>query len=177
MGFSLAWIFCTGVQARHLEDLDKALQKIFKGATAFERFEFELTEKQIAEVERTADLSFGTSHSLRVVVFRAVKDGSTVGYAFEDTVIGKWGPIHYLLALNTDGSVKEALVLDYDEIRGKPVAKRRFLRQYEGKGLQDPLRLRRDIDGVTGATISSRSMTDGIRKLLHIFEAIKPKLL
>lgn len=85
-------------------------------------------------------------------------------------MLGKWGPIHYALAVNPDGRIHKAVVLDYEEIRGKNVAKSRFLRQYEGKSTKDPVMLRQDIDGITGATISSRSMTDGVRKLLHIFE-------
>ena len=93
-----------------------------------------------------------------------------LGYAFEDTVLGKWGPIHYVVGINDAGEVLRVIVLDYQEIRGRPVAKRRFLRQYEGKTAHDPVRLREDIDGISGATISSRSLTDGIRKIINIFE-------
>jgi Na+-translocating ferredoxin:NAD+ oxidoreductase RnfG subunit len=88
-------------------------------------------------------------------------------------VVGKWAPIRYLVGLDLNGTVLQVIVLEYKEIRGRPVAKKRFLNQYKGKTIQDELMLRSDIDGVTGATISSRSMTDGVRKILHIFKLIK----
>ena len=78
--------------------------------------------------------------------------------------------------MNVQGAIVEVIILDYSEIRGKPIAKRRFLRQYKGKTTKDPVLLRRDIDGISGATISSRSLTDGIRKILYIFTEIKSEL-
>lgn len=104
------------------------------------------------------------------------EQNAAVGYAFEDTVIGKWGPIHYLAGLDTNGAVSRIIILDYQEIRGRPIAKPRFLRQYQGKTLKDTLQLRKDIDGITGATISSNSLTEGVRKILHMYELIKPEL-
>ena len=45
----------------------------------------------------------------------------------------------------------------------------RSIRQFIGKDSEDPIRLRKDIQGITGATISSRGMTDGVRKLIYVF--------
>ena len=50
---------------------------------------------------------------------------------------------------------------------------KRFLRQYEGKTLADPIRLNRDIQGVTGATVSSRSMNATVRKALALISAYR----
>jgi Na+-translocating ferredoxin:NAD+ oxidoreductase RnfG subunit len=36
--------------------------------------------------------------------------------------------------------------------------------QYKGKGPADPLQLNRDVDGISGATLSSRAVTLGVRK-------------
>jgi len=158
--------------AEDLIETDKALKKIFKEATGFEIRRSTLLPGQIETIEKKAGINFGESHSDTVQLHIAIKDGQTIGFAFEDIVIGKWGPIHYLVGLDPTGTVLEVIVLDYQEIRGRPVAKKRFLRQYKKKNKEDPVRLRRDIDGVTGATISSRSLTDGVRKFLFIFEAL-----
>ncbi|PIW58254.1 MAG: hypothetical protein COW13_05350 [Candidatus Omnitrophica bacterium CG12_big_fil_rev_8_21_14_0_65_50_5] len=80
------------------------------------------------------------------------------------------------MSLSPEGQVIEVSVLDYQEIRGKPVAKNRFLKQYQNKTIHNPVKLKKDIDGITGATISSRSLTDGVRKILYIFELIKGSL-
>ena len=93
-----------------------------------------------------------------------------VGYALEDAVTGKWGPIHYLLGVDPGGKIRKIVVLAFKEKRGRPIAKPRFLRQFTNKTLKDPLKLRRDINGISGATISSQAITGGIKKLLYIFE-------
>lgn len=156
----------------HLITADKALAKIFRKADRFEREFIDFTDEQLRRLEEGAEIRFGQAHAPGLVKHTAFRDGRPVGYAYEDTVVGKWGPIHYLVGLSPDGVIEEVMVLDYYEIRGKPAAKRRFLKQYRGKDTGDPIRLRKDIDGVTGATITSRSLTDGVRKTVHAFSLL-----
>lgn len=151
---------------------EDALRTIYPSLTDIERNEILLSDEQMRFVQEAAGVSFGKTHFSKFVVYRIFESKRTVGYAFEDVVIGKWGPIRYLVGLDADGTVLQVIVLEYKEIRGRPVAKKRFLNQYKGKTIQDELMLRVDIDGVTGATISSRSLTDGVRKVLHIYPVI-----
>ena len=157
-----------------LIDIDHALKKIFPKISEAPKKRITLLPEMMDRIEKAADITFGTSHAAHIDVYTVHENGAVAGYAFEDIVIGKWGPIHYLVGVSPQGQVIKAVVLDYQEIRGKPIAKNRFLKQYQGKSLRDPLRLRADIDGVTGATISSRSFTDGVRKILHIFLELHP---
>lgn len=152
---------------------EAALKNIFPEATNFEKKDVVLTEEQVRLIQESAGVSFEMTHSAKLIVYRIEASDKIIGYAFEDVVVGKWAPIHYLVGLDLQGTVLQVVVLEYKEIRGRPVAKKRFLNQYKGKTIQDELMLRSDIDGVTGATISSRSMTDGVRKILHIFKLIK----
>ena len=62
----------------------------------------------------------------------------------------------------------------YRESRGGEVRRRRFLVQYEGKSLGSPIRINRDIIGVTGATLSVRAMNAGVKKTLGIIETAFP---
>ncbi len=162
--------------AEQLTTVEKALKKVYKESTNVEKNSVELSSAQQSAIEERSGILFGESHSSMVTVYVIFQGEKVVGYAFEDSVLGKWGQIHYLAALDENGTVREIVILDYSEIRGRPIAKRRFLRQYRNKTREDPVLLRRDIDGVTGATISSRSLTDGIRKLLHVFPEIKSGL-
>ena len=169
-------IWGSNVFAEELIKVDGALKKMFPAAGHFDRRVINLSPEQVRLVEESARLTFSGRHSGQVVVHIAQADNTVVGYAFEDTVIGKWGLIHYLVGLDTSGAVSRIIILDYQEIRGRPIAKPRFLRQYQGKTLKDTLQLRKDIDGITGATISSNSLTEGVRKILHMYELIKPEL-
>ncbi|MBZ0165346.1 MAG: FMN-binding protein [Candidatus Omnitrophica bacterium] len=152
----------------YLISADKALKKMYKKATHFERRLVSLNDDQQRRIEEDAQIRFGPSHVPQLVVYTAYEGDLIVGRIIEDTVVGKWGPIHYMTAFDTAGTVREVVVLDYHEIRGKPAAKRRFLKQYKGKNAADPIRVRKDIDGITGATITSRSLTDGVRKTAHV---------
>lgn len=158
--------------AEELIKADKALQQIFpKGVPQKETRT--LSSAEIAEVEKNAKVDFQGSHLSEIIFYKVYENNALLGYAYEDTVIGKWGPIHYLIGLDPQGRILKTIILDYQEIRGKPIAKKRFLNQYQGKDLSH-LRFGKDIDGITGATISSRSLTDGIRKLLYIHSLIQP---
>lgn len=168
--------FSPNAFAEELIKVDGALREMFPKAVDFNRQTVRLPEEQIRGIEEAARMTFEGKHADEVTVYIAREQNAAVGYAFEDTVIGKWGLIHYLVGLDTSGAVSRIIILDYQEIRGRPIAKPRFLRQYKGKTVRDPLQLRKDIDGVTGATISSGSLTEGVRKILYIYEFIKPEL-
>ncbi len=176
LGLCAAAVLCLFGRCSSAEELVKAeaaLRVIFPSASSIEKREIILSQEQIDSVEGSAEISFAGAHSWKIIVY-ILKDADAVaGYAFEDTVNGKWGPIHYLVGLNPEGTVLQTIILDYHEKRGRPISKKRFLNQYKGKTIHDQVLLREDIDGITGATISSRSLTDGVRKILHIYELIK----
>jgi electron transport complex protein RnfG len=60
----------------------------------------------------------------------------------------------------------------YREPRGDEVRDARFRKQFEGKTAQDPLRLDRDIDAVSGATISSASTAVAVRRAAVLVEEL-----
>ena len=149
---------------------ESALKRILPQAETTDHQTISLTTAQIADLEQKANIERSDEFGSLYNVYVGKNNGQIVGYAIEDMVHGKWGPIHYIAGITPDGKISDVVVLEYKEIRGRPVAKKKFLRQFYGKTIQDPLKLRKDIDGITGATISSRGMTEGVRKLLHIFE-------
>ena len=59
-----------------------------------------------------------------------------------------------------------------DGVLTEEVSRRRFLNQYRGKGPDSPLRINRDILNITGATVSSRAVTLGVKKVLAAFRVL-----
>ncbi|NQT94600.1 MAG: FMN-binding protein [Lentisphaerae bacterium] len=57
-----------------------------------------------------------------------------------------------------DGRIKDVAVLSDRERRGRPIRTRRYLRQFSGVGLRKNNSLDSRVDGITGATISSRAV-------------------
>jgi Na+-translocating ferredoxin:NAD+ oxidoreductase RnfG subunit len=89
-----------------------------------------------------------------------------------DRVIGKHELITYALAILSNGTVKGVEILDYKEAYGYEIRRPKWRRHFVGKSRQDPLKLRKDIPNITGATLSCMHVTDGIRRLLNTYEVL-----
>lgn len=131
-----------------------------------------LTEEQKKSIEAAADVKFDPELDKEFIFYVGWDDGEIVGFAAEDRVKGKWGIIHYIIVFNTNGSIRDIAVLEYSEKRGRPVAKEGFRKQFRGMTINDRIRLKKDIRGVSGATISSTGMTNGVRKMTHVFHEL-----
>ena len=98
-----------------------------------------------------------------------------LGYSVESEVVSRSGPFGIRVLLDWQFYVKQASVISYPGQRGRDVQKHTFTRQFEGKGISDPIEVGRDIDAITGATISSRVMTDGVRESISLVKILKEK--
>jgi len=94
------------------------------------------------------------------------------GYGVVLEEMGKHEPIAFFVAISPDGHVKDVMILEYRESRGGEVRQKGFLKQYVGKTSQDPMEPDQDITPITGATISARAISDGVKKALIIWEAL-----
>ncbi len=92
--------------------------------------------------------------------------GKVDGYAIVQNTIGKHRPITYMVGIDTEGEVTNFEVLIYREARGNEIATKRFNYQYQGKDVRDPIRINRDIINISGATMSVRSASAGVKRVL-----------
>jgi Na+-translocating ferredoxin:NAD+ oxidoreductase RnfG subunit len=108
-------------------------------------------------------------------VWRAEKDGQLLGWFIVDEVIGKHEFITYATAIAPTGKVLGVDVLVYRETYGYQVRDAEWRNQFKGKTLQDPFKLDADIRNITGATLSSRNVMNGVKRLLALAQvALKP---
>jgi Na+-transporting NADH:ubiquinone oxidoreductase subunit NqrC len=98
-----------------------------------------------------------------------------LGHVLVDEVIGKHELITYALGVSTDGVVRNVEIMDYREARGGEVRDPRWRAQFKGKRSDSPLRLEEDIQNLSGATLSCRHITEGVRRLLVIHAAALKK--
>ncbi|HEY4221900.1 MAG TPA: FMN-binding protein, partial [Myxococcota bacterium] len=98
------------------------------------------------------------------------------GLAVIDDQVGQHMPITFGFLVGTDGKMKRAEVMVYREPYGDSIRERRFLDQLVNKQESDPLRPGSDIDGITGATISSRSAAVAAHRALVVCALAKKKL-
>jgi len=99
-------------------------------------------------------------------VLRVSNHGALLGFAQVRNVKGKDQPITFLVAIDPANSLKDIDVLVYREPYGGEVAYEPWRKQFRGKNSAAPLVVGKDIRNISGATISSHSVTLGVRKAL-----------
>lgn len=110
------------------------------------------------------------------IIYTYKKETTILGYAMVVDELGKHYPMTVFVGITPEYSVKGVVLMIYREDYGQNVRKRRFLKQFLGKTLNDPLSVNHDITSVSGATISSYSMTTAVKRVLGTLTAIQDKL-
>jgi len=95
-----------------------------------------------------------------------------LGWLIVDQVIGKTEAITFALALGPDGAVTSLEILDYREAHGSEVRLPAWRRQFVGKRAADPVRIGSDIRNISGATLSCRHVTEGVHRLLSVYQQV-----
>ncbi len=103
-------------------------------------------------------------------VYIGVTGTQVDGYALVQNTIGKHKPMTYMVGVDRQGRVSNVELLVFREARGSEVRTKRFNVQYEGKTVVDPVRINKDIINISGATMSVRSMTAGIKRVLVLVD-------
>ncbi len=106
----------------------------------------------------------------KVRFYEAVRDGRIAAVACRSVEAGRHGPIHNVIYFDREGKVARVQMIAQHEVRGAAVAGGRFLSQYVGKAAHDPIRVGADVDAITGATISSKAVTRGVRKAVILWQ-------
>ncbi|MDI1363253.1 FMN-binding protein [Methylotenera sp.] len=101
-------------------------------------------------------------------IWRAVKNGKTLGWFVVDEVIGKHEFITYAVGLSPDGHVLGVEIMTYRETYGGGVRNAIWRQHLVGKTLADPFKLDEDVPNISGGTLSSRNVMDGVKRVLAI---------
>ena len=151
-------------EARIFVTVEQAQKKIF-GNVSFKQTPVVLTEAQ-TEKMRAASSVRQTFRGERIW---RTPDGS---WFIVDEVLGKHEMITYALVLNPDISIRQIEVLEYHESYGYEVAEAPWRQQFVGKTHASPIKLGNDIRNVSGATLSCKHLTDGVKRLMVMADMI-----
>ncbi len=117
----------------------------------------------------------GTAGSIEY--FKAIKDGSLAGYCVKARGPGYGGAVRLVVGITPDGIIKGVEILEHQETPGlgSKINEVRpgedepyFLRQFKGKQARTAA-IRKNIDAITGATISSKAVADAVRATVSEF--------
>jgi Na+-transporting NADH:ubiquinone oxidoreductase subunit NqrC len=152
-------------QATDYLTVAQAQTLIFPAAKNFEARSLKLGD---AQRDRIKALSGMRQRWDEQKVWRAERDGKLIGWFLVDEVIGKHEFITYATGIAPDGSVLGVEILSYRETHGGQIRDAAWRRHFAGKTLADPFKLDEDVPNISGATLSCRNVTDGVKRLLAI---------
>jgi Na+-translocating ferredoxin:NAD+ oxidoreductase RnfG subunit len=88
-----------------------------------------------------------------------------------DEVIGRQNLITYAVGIDADGALRNLEIMAYRESHGGEVRNPAWREQFNGRSSLDQLRFRTDIKNISGATLSSEHVTEGVRWLVALWQA------
>ncbi len=144
---------------------EQAQKVIFADAQSFEAHPANITSDQKDKIKSISGLRqrWDTQQ-----IWRAVKNGKTLGWFVVDEVIGKHEFIIYGVGVSPDGHVVGVEIMTYRETYGGGVRDAIWRKHLVGKTLADPFKLDEDVPNISGGTLSSRNVMDGVKRVLAI---------
>jgi Na+-translocating ferredoxin:NAD+ oxidoreductase RnfG subunit len=143
-----------------------ALLEIYPGTTVTEKRVLLKAEDRIA-LKKVLKLH-NTIPRIGSLFEVSMGEEGVIAYATEQRMMGKHAEIRILVVSDPKFGVASVRVLRHREQHGRGIEKRTFLGQFRAKKVSDKWRLGYDIDGITGATISSTAMLKGVHDGLHM---------
>ncbi|MGQ0813056.1 MAG: FMN-binding protein [Gemmatimonadota bacterium] len=172
--FTVTFTFtCTVLaQAQGTLTRDEALRLAFPAPVQIERRTAYLDEGQVAQAKRLA--GSGVEVAQRVVTYyRGVRNGEVAGVAYFDTHRVRTLNEVVMIVVDTNSQIQRIEILRFAE-PPEYKASERWLDQFDNEKLTPNLSLKRDIVNMTGATLTSRAVTNAARRVLALHAVIQP---
>ncbi|MBM4257345.1 MAG: FMN-binding protein [Deltaproteobacteria bacterium] len=164
----VTWALPTIAAAKAFYSKQEALALAFPEAEHVETKTVFLTDDQVHHV---STLASAPVDSKLATIYVGRKAGQVLGYAFIETNVVRTLPETFLIVVSPTGTVQKLFVLAFYEPE-EYTPSTRWLQQFDQKALTPTLQVRQDIHGIVGATLSSRAITNGVRKVLSLFQVV-----
>ena len=164
----LGTLFATGSGAEVFLSQREALEQAFPDADAIEKRTIVVDDASAEAIEQRARARL---ESRLITVHTGVKDGEPLGYAFIDVHPVRTLPEAFLIVVSPDGRVRQLKLLAFYE-PPEYAPSERWLRLFDGRELDGRLSLGGEIHTIAGSTLSSRAVTDSVRRSLAAWEVL-----
>jgi hypothetical protein len=164
---ALCFAPATVVVAADYLSIDAAQRVLFPEADAFVPVLPSLTP---AQKQHIAALAGAQPPHGTLLIFRATQDGTNLGYVFVDEVIGRSDLITYALGIDAAGVLRTIEILSYRESHGGEIRNDSWRKQFANRHGLDQLVFKTDIKNISGATLSSEHVTQGVRWLVALWQ-------
>lgn len=177
----MVWLFCAltvgsiaSARAERYLTVDEARKLCFPTADKFEEQTLRFTERQKKAIQKQSGIKV---RNLGNHIRLARQGTNLLGVLVVDHVLGKHEIIDYAVAILPTGTVAQVEILEYRESHGMEVRGEKWREQFKGKSSAAKLRLNDDIYNISGATISCRNVTEGVKRVLATYDVVlRPQL-
>ena len=154
--------------AGKLPGADEAVRQLLSGNS------YKRETHLLSEAEQTAAAASSSQESVSGLATRYVVSNADglVGYAYLDKHRVRTLPQTLMVAVDPSGRLLGIKVLAFHE-PAEYMARDGWMEQFAGKTVEDELRLKKNIDGITGATLTSRAVTQCARRVLAVHQVLE----
>jgi len=174
MKYLYCFFFISIVLAGPIQDVsEKYIQEQFPVDKRIEMHTLKLDEKIKSTIQTLTKQKF---YRDKLYYWIISDNDSTIAYAFIDNVIGKSMPITFMVIMGINGNIINTTIIKYREAYGGEIRHLGWLAQFNNRNNQSGYIVGKDIDGISGATISVNSISKGINKITILYPLIKNQL-
>jgi hypothetical protein len=168
LALALVAAVAPGAAAKVFHSQTEALALAFPDADRVESRTFVLDDEQVRRIEALARARL---ESKVVTLHTGWRGDARLGFAVIDVHDVRTLPEAFMVVLSPEGRVRSLRILAFHEPLDY-LPSQRWYDQFEGKDLDQPLKLGDDVHGVIGATLSARATTNGVRRALALYRVL-----
>lgn len=127
---------------------------------------FSVSEFILEKIIVDDEIEENTKRTIEHNLYRITNQDTNLGYLFVDQTPSMKDVFDFAVIFSNDLKVLNTKVLIYREQHGRQIGAKRWLKQFLGLTPDSRPQLGKDIDGISGATISANSMTNAMHDLL-----------
>lgn len=117
-------------------------------------------------------LSFKLSEN---TLYKVSNETNANSYIFISSALGRMNHFDYMIVFNEDLSILKIKVLVYREEYGGEIGSGRWLKQFKGKKDINTMKFGHDIQNISGATMSARSLTQDVKVVAKRMQELRKK--
>lgn len=151
------------------QTLEQAQQAMFPDAARFVRADVVMSDELKKQIEQRSGVR--VRNALQQV-WRVEANAKTAGWFVLDEVVGKHEFITYVVALLPDGAVKAIDILEYRETHGSEIKNDKWRAQFAGKKDGEAFKLDEDIKNISGATLSCKNISNGVKRIVATHQVV-----
>ena len=151
-----SWVLVDSFSKSYSKKINKVLVELWSGTPEIRDFQIPLSSTE--KFERAGVLG----------VFEVFNANQRVGFAVLAKARSKFENFEFMVYYDQNKTIKAVRVMLYREDYGGEIASKRWLKQFDGKTAQSPIEIDNDIQGISGATISYRAITTGIKDITKL---------